>query len=176
MHNFKLAVTLPGIQFALAAVLLHLAGPHRYPVPTSRLICAGLNAPAQLFAAIPELTRISTAWLPGLVYGFEISDLFFLVGVLFVWYLVGQAIDSRNVPKPEATSGMATALVAHVLLLAVGGLLLYIGLFDFREPTFGNLAHRPYRGILTLLWAGSLLFISSRGLLRVRRRGFARSV
>ena len=177
MRKLKLAMVLPIILFAVAALLLQFAGPRDFYVSTPRLICWGLNAPALLFRTLNPIGWGPTfGWLPRSVLGFDTDDLFFLAGVIFVWYFVGRAIDRQGGSKPKARPRTATALIVHTLLLAVGGLLFYLGLRDFQDPTFGNLGHRPYRGILTFLWSGNLIFLSGRALVRVTRRGLARSV
>ena len=159
MRKLKLAVALPVVQAILAATLLYVAGPLRGPpVATARLICMGLNAPAVFFSFLGL----------GTVFGIDGSDLSFLVGVIVVWYLVGRALDRRWVPRTIEESVMVPA-VARGFLLAMGGLLLYIGLFDFQDPTFDNLSHRPERGILTVLWSCSLIFLSGRALVRMIR-------
>ena len=97
---------LPGIQVALAAFLLGVAGPHRVPVPTPRLVCSGLNAPAALLAGVLEASRLSPAVLPLLVHGVEISDLYLLAGTALAWYFVGRAMERRAlvpVGRPKAT-------------------------------------------------------------------------
>jgi hypothetical protein len=138
-------------------------------------VCSGLNAPAVFFAKLLAAAGIALTWLPGLVYlpglGYdvEIGDIFILVGVILVWYLVGRAIDRKRVPRPEVKSRTATVFVWYTFLLGTGGLLTLIGLLDFQQPNFDNLSHRPYRGILTLLWAVSLIFVASKGLARAIR-------
>jgi hypothetical protein len=175
VHKPKLALVLPIVQFAIAAPLLYLAGANRSPVPTTRLVCSGLNAPAVLFAKLIAAAGVALKWLPGLVYlpgldyDVEISDIFILVGVILVWFLVGRSIDRQRGPNPEVKSRTATALLWYTFLFATGGLLFFVGLLDFQQPNFDNLSHRLYRGILTLLWAVSLIFIASKGLTRTIR-------
>jgi hypothetical protein len=168
MRKLRFAALLPVLQVTLAAILLQWAGPPDSYWSEPMLICRGLNAPALLFMAptmwppISELAR-------GRVLGISISDIFFLVGVLVVWYLVGRALDRRLDSQRRDGPGPLTALIAHLMTLAVGGILLYVALHDFQYPNFDNLGHRPERAILTLAWSISLILISVRGLLRVIR-------
>jgi hypothetical protein len=157
MRKLKLAVALPAVQAIVAATLLYMAGPLRGPpVPTARLICVGLNAPAMFFSFVGVDT----------IFGIDASDLFFLLGIIVVWYFVGRALDRRRVPRTIRESTMVRA-VTHSFLLAMGGLLLYIGLLNFRYPIFENLGRRPERGILTLSWSCCLIFFSGKALLRM---------
>jgi len=165
MRNVKLAVVLPLVQAIAAAALLCMAGPLRGPpVATARLICVGLNAPALFFSFVGI----------GTVFGIDGSDLSFLVGVIVVWYLVGRTLDRRRVPRTTGDSAMVPT-VGYCFLLALGGLLFYVGLLNFQNPTFDNLGHRPERGILTLLWSCSLIFLSGRALVRMIRHPLGKS-
>jgi len=140
-------------------------------VPTARLICRGLNAPAVLFNVLDPIEwGVAPSWLPHSVFGFDTGDLFFLAGVIVIWYLVGRALDQRRALTAAGRRQVVTALIVYSLLLALGGLLLFAGLQDFRPPQFSNLDYRPERAILTLIWAAGLIFVSGRGLVGMVRR------
>jgi len=106
------------------------------------------------------------------IFGLATDDLVFLAGTFLVWYLFGRTIDQRGAPGPSGAARRTITLAVHVFLLAVGGLLGYIGLFLFEHPAIDSfiLEPRPYRGILTLLWAASLIFFSGRALMTAARR------
>jgi len=100
----KLAVVLPAVQFVFAAILLQWS--YRTPiprgtelyVPTSRLICRGLNAPALLFSEVDYYfvqSEAAPTWTARPILGFYADDLFFLLGVIVVWYFAGRALDLR---------------------------------------------------------------------------------
>jgi hypothetical protein len=171
MHKLKLAIFLPIIQFAIAVILLKQAGRPDFYVPTSKLICWGLNAPALLFRGQALWGPISVL-VPGSIRGVDAGDLFFLLGVIVVWYLVGRALDRKRNLENECGPIRPMAVVAHCFLLVVGGLLLYVGAALLGDVNYRG---RPERGILTLLWAVSLLFFSGRALMRSARRRVAKS-
>lgn len=175
MHKLKLALVLPIIQLAIAATLLQWG--YRAPVPrgselyvpTVRLICRGLNAPALLFRMLnPIGLGPAFDWVPRSMLGFDTDDLFFLVGVIIVWCLVGRALDQRRTSTTAARSRMATVLIMCLLLMAVGGLLLWLALHDLQHPGYENL-DPPVGAFLTLMWSASLVVLSGKGLLRAIR-------
>ncbi len=173
MLKLRLAIVLPIIQFVFAVILLQLEYQATVPmyVPTARLICRGLNAPAALFNALDPIEwGMAPSWLPHSVFGFDTGDLFFLAGVIVVWYLVGRALDQRRAFKAAGRRQVVTAWIVYPLLLTLGGFLLFAGLQDFRLPQFSNLGYRPERAILTLIWAAGLIFVSGRGLAGAIRR------
>ncbi len=169
MRKVRLAVVLPIVQFAAAAILLQWA--RRVPVPPGsafyvpnvRLICDGLNAPALLFGALAIFGSYTSSFL-----GFPTSDLLFLVGVIIVWYIVGRVLDRRRNSKAAPQRGIATALVMYPLLLMLGSLLLFLGVYGL-GPHRPNIADPPVGAFLTLMWSGTLIFLSGRGLVRAIR-------
>ena len=160
----QLKLVLPVGQTALAAALLLFAGPTGGYIATSRLICWGLNAPALLFM-LPLGWQAVSRSLPRNVFGIPIDDLLFLMGTGFLWYLVGNWLDQRR--SVEARDIKMMRWVPHFIILSIGGLLLYLGFLDFQQPRFSNLGNRPYRGILYVLWACTLLYGSGRGMTRL---------
>ncbi|MEQ1949706.1 MAG: hypothetical protein ABL995_21150 [Bryobacteraceae bacterium] len=167
MWKLKLAWLLPLINVTVAAMLLHLAGPRSGYLPTARLICAGLNAPALAFTLVADWRPLS---VPDLVLGFERSDIFFMVGVLIVWFCVGRVIDRHGLAKTDSESRVIIPVLKQILPLCIGAFLLYVGLHDFQEPTFNNLGRRPHRGVLTLAWAGTLICLPGHAIIVEIRR------
>jgi hypothetical protein len=177
MRKLRLALVLPIIQVAIAAILLQAAYRTRLPrgsdaIPDVRLICRGLNAPALVFR-LPNLMAPEATWIPKLpsVFGFDVDDVYFLVGVVVVWYLLGRALDQRRSSRKEGGSKKATAFVVYPLLLALGGLLFYGGLKDFGNPRSPNLGS-PVGAFLTLMWSVGLIVLSGRRLVRAIRPAF----
>jgi len=163
------AVILPAAHVMAAVVMLyvdsHSTPPHGYHSPyvsTARMILMGLNAPCVLVwgLSLTVLTSISPSLYPGIVFGVAVSDLMFLADVLVLWYLVGRAVDRRGASQSR---GLIEFLVPS-LLLVVGAVLSWLGLHDLHEQD------RPYRGLLMLLWAVSLIFVSVERSIRMARR------
>jgi hypothetical protein len=177
LHKLRLALIMPVIQFVVAATLLQWG--YRTPVPpgseiyipTVRLVCRGLNAPALLFRILDPFTW-GVEWhdVPRSILGFDTGDIPFLVGVIVVWYLVGRTLDKRRLISGTAVrSRIAVALVACFLLL-LGGFLFSAGLHDF-GPGRPNNPGPPFGAILTLVWSITLIFLSGRELLTLIPRG-----
>lgn len=183
MRKLKLAVLLPTIQCIIAAILLQCK--YRAPVPrgselyvpTVWLICRGLNAPALLFWVLAHYLfswETMSTWVSRSrsIFGFYADDIFFLVGVIVVWYFVGLAMDRR---RTESTVGKGVTTIVCSLLLALGVLLFALGLHDLGPGRPENI-DPPVGAFLTLMWSISLIFLSGRGIVRVIRRAFRRSV
>jgi len=175
MLRFRLALLLPVLQFVLAAILLQWG--YRAPVPrgselyvpTVRLICRGLNAPALLFRLLDPISWGSEFdWIPRSVLGFDTDDVFFLLGVIIVWYFAGRSLDQRWTSGMAGRSGIATVLATCVLLLALGGLLSLAGLHDL-GPNRPNNPGPPIGAVLTLMWSVTLIFLSGRRLVQAIR-------
>jgi hypothetical protein len=174
MRRLRLALSLPVIQFGIAATLLQWG--YRTPVPpgsemyipTARLVCRGLNAPALLFRILDPFTwGLAGDRIPRSMLGFDTGDIPFLVGVIVVWYLVGRALDKRRISKTAERSRIAVALIA-CFLLSLGGLLFSAGLHDL-GPARPNNSSPPVGAVLTLVWSAALIFLSGRGLARAIR-------
>jgi hypothetical protein len=162
MRTVKFALVLPVVQAIGAVVLLHIAGPLQGPpLPTARVICWGLSAPALLFRALTRLTR-------GRLLGFQPDDVFFLLGVVVVWYFVGRTFDRRPAHRSVSARGIVTALIACSILVTVGGLLLLTG-WQGLHPRLGVLPINPYPAVFMLIWAGGLFFLSGRAIVKTVR-------
>ncbi len=167
MRKLRLSLSLPLIQFLVAAILLQWG--YRTPVPpgseayvpTSRLICRGLNAPALLFRIFDpfvwgqEWTRI-----PRSLLGFDTGDVPFLVGVIVLWYLVARGLEKKETLKITDRSRKA-AVLAAISLLSLGLFLASVGLHDL-GPGRPNNTSPPVGAVLTLVWSIALIFLSCR--------------
>jgi hypothetical protein len=177
MRKLKLAGVLPIMQFVIAASLLQygyrasVAHGTEFYVPTARLICLGLNAPAMLFMHLnPTSWGEAFDFLPRSVLGFDTDDLFFLLGVVVVWYFVGRAVDQRQFSRTAGKRRIMAPLTACPLLLALGGLLFHWGQQNLKNP-YDN-PDPPFGAVLMLAWAVSLIFFSGRWLVRTIRGMF----
>ena len=176
MPKLKFATVLPISQFVIAVILLQLGDPRLSYVHTARLVCWGLNAPAMVSRGLGLLCgRWGLPCLTGPIAGFYTDDLFFLAGVVVVWYLVGRALDQRRTSQTVREVGRAMTLIACSLLLALGGLLLLLGLDYLRNPRF-NSPNYPVVAVPMLMWSPSLIFLSGRGLVRAIRHALRVSV
>jgi hypothetical protein len=179
MHKVRLAVVLPVIQFSVATTLLQWG--YRAPapnglddyVPAVHRICWGLNAPTLPFGVLDTvLWRYwpASGWQGWSVLHLYPGDVFFLAGVVVVWYLVGRGLDRRRFSETPPKHRAAVAVAGNLLLLALGGLLFFKGLADLAQQRLGYLEH--VGGLLTLAWSVSLIFLSGRGLAVTVRRAF----
>jgi len=163
MPKLKYSLTLPLLQLPLAAILWrsgdNIAAAH---VPTPRLVCWGLSAPALLLRAQAGWGPLSR-WLPASICGLETSEFLFLAGVVAVWFSVGWALDRRGVGSKFR---WAVLRIVYPLLFALGSLLCVVGIDCWRNMSFNN-ANYPVFSALVWLWSASLIFISLRAFVRV---------
>jgi len=174
MRTIKFAIVLPLFQLLLAACLLEAADAGRpaFPlhgdelyVPTLRLICLGVNAPAWV------LTILLTGFPLHDVKLFRLytSDLEFLACVALVWFFVGKALDARAAsrPQPPRTPGR---ILSRALLMILGLVLFIMALSSLRSPTrYNNVSGNILGGILFLAWSLVLIVLPGRQLLRSGR-------
>jgi hypothetical protein len=181
MRKLKLAIVLPIIQVLLASILLLWA--YRTPTPLyyptlAWFFCRLLNAPVVVLMgswdSLPEIPFVGRG--------------VFLISVGLFWHLVGRLLDRRGA-KPPREPRVITVLAAQSLGLVAGVILLSIAWRDVRDPQASfwgaylyvvqNVAATPVLGLigifLTLAWSVSLIFFSGRSLVRMIRRGLARS-
>jgi hypothetical protein len=177
--RLKLALLLPVVQVGITAILTQwadrvswiLLGSSRAPGPLVhlhlfvielRVIWRGINAPAfplgQLAWVLPTYR----------ILGFGVDDLFYLVGVLILWHLVGRKLDRRRTGIAGAESRTATTRILFTLFMMALGLYLFIlSLVSFHEEfSFARGYYIRFYGLavcsLFLLW--SLILITSSGL------------
>ena len=166
--RLKLAFLLPMAQLPLALFLLRW-GEHvsavmqrRYDTlyaPTPALVCAGINAPARLLEATSHFFyRVDHS--PPTILGFDLDFVFFLVGIIVLWLLVGWALDKRRSPaEPRSAWSPARFLFVGVPLSLMGALFLYFSVQGFMTPwRFNNQTGNIVHSIFLLLW--SLVFLS----------------
>jgi hypothetical protein len=104
-------------------------------------------------------------WLGASVAGLYIDDLYFLTGVGVLWYLVGRSLDRRRA-RPAFKAPTATGLIARLLMLAVAGYLLVLGLGWAWNPHFDN----PSLVVVPMLtWSLILMFLAARWLVTAFR-------
>ena len=141
-------------------------------VPTPRLICFGLNAPALLFKFLdPFSWGLEWDRLPRSLLGFDMMDLCFLLGVVVVWYLVGMALDRWRTACAPKRRGLFVTIALYVPLLALAVLLLYLGLHDLGPQQPENF-DPPVGAYLTLLWSVALTLLSGKAFLLLIRPTF----
>jgi hypothetical protein len=173
MHKLKFSSILPITQGVVSAILLHWANQSNIPgyVPTARLVCWGLSAPALLFRGVGLLlTRLQSVFPRVIesVFGLYTDDLFFLLGVIVVWHLAGCTLDHRRASRAVVARRTATTVIVNALLLTLGGILFALGWRDMVRPPYNNPAF-PIGAVLTWLWAFSLISINGKRLLTAIR-------
>jgi len=129
---------------------------------TPTLICGGINAPAKLLAATSRLFgRVDHE--PPAIFGITLDYVFFLIGVVILWYVVGQALEDRQSAhdwRPVWTT--TKLLLAGGPLALMGSLFFYLSLQGFLSPErWNNLIGGVLQNILILLWSMVLLGVPS---------------
>jgi hypothetical protein len=175
------------IQVALAIALLHWGDQievatvrrMRYDTPyvsTPTLICTGINAPARFLAGISFLFQ-RFDHPPPTIFGLDMYDTFFLIGIIMLWFLVGWTLDKRRASmEKRPVWSIAKILLVGVPPSLMGVVLLVAGLQGFITPTccnngIGTMLH----SILFLIWSLVLLGIPAKNLIRRLSFSSARS-
>ena len=174
--RLKLSWILPVVQLPVAIFLLEwgwrlgVQKQNRYDTlytSTPELICDGVNAPARLLAAMSFFfDRVDHA--RPTIFGLALDYVFFLTGIVVLWYLVGRALDNRrpsHEPRPLWTT-TKLVLVSGPLAL-MGSLLFYASLQGFLSPgrwnnSTGNIVH----SVMVLLWSAVLFGVPTVKLVR----------
>jgi hypothetical protein len=123
MRKLRLAVILPVGQVIIALALFEW-GERQWVgkglfVPTGRLLCFALNAPALLFL---KLLDLFPDWNAPRICGFYFDEIFFLPGVAVLWYLIGRALDRRRTPHTQPQGRRTIPKALFNLFLVVYGI------------------------------------------------------
>jgi hypothetical protein len=119
-----------------------------------------MNIPNLLFRLLGERGEAFAQWLPRSILGYGIDDLFFLSGVILLWYIAGRALDRRR--SRAARIGAVTALIIYPLLLLLAAALAPSGLYDLGPGRVRNL-DPPIGAFLRLMWSIALVVIAGLG-------------
>jgi hypothetical protein len=173
MRTLKFSVLLPIPGLVVAVVLLEWAyrAPSPFPlrgdelyVPTPRMVCLGINAPAW-----PLTLLLSVLPLPGMkLFLLQTEDFEFLGGLIVVWYLAGKLLDHRAARQKLEPAGMPVGTVFWNLLLMAWGIGLFVmAMAPLRSaPRYNNPGGNITEGILFLAWSLVLIVFPALQLLR----------
>ena len=143
--------------------------------PTPILICKGINAPATLFSvgvSLLPFERLDRT--PAALFGLGAQELFFLLGVIILWFFVGRAIDHTTRRQgsfgPKAWVAKSTI---DVLLMLLATLVLLVGVTPILDTRgFTNPIGVRAAAFLWLAWFLVLFFVPGIHLVRrFRARG-----
>ena len=188
VQAFRMERVLPTVHFVLAATLLQWGYLHPHPkwwkgvdsiwVPTARLVCLGISAPAHRLSWILDGILFGSRAIPK-VFGFYSEDLLFLVGVSVLWFLIGKEIDSQRFPSEHPQTKLRTGKILRNILVALYGLdlLVVICLHNvvFTNPRNGTGGDGNFTGdlifqLLWFIWAIVLIVVPSWKLFKAARR------
>jgi hypothetical protein len=176
MSKLKFQIALPIAQLLLALALLALA--RREPQtaridfpysPTALLICNGINAPAALFSIGASLLPIENPdRTPISVLGFGVREGFFLLGVTFLWFFIGRAIDHRpGRGKARIRPARGIKSLLDIVLMLLGVLILMVGIMPILDPQrLTNPTGATAAAVLWLAWFLVLFFLPGMDLVR----------
>jgi hypothetical protein len=181
--RIKLSILLPSLQLALAVFLLQWGKRIRPPrgldtiyISTPSQICAGINAPATVFALLERLFwRVDHP--PPAIFGFGLGYLFFLLGVALVWHLVGRGLDQRMLWRGRlAIWTKRKLLFVGLPLTLIGAFFLYGGIRSLLTPWglnnyWGSIASDS----LAVLWSLFLIGIPASAAVRLYHTERAKS-
>jgi hypothetical protein len=181
MQKRRFSLFLPVVQVAIAAYLTHWSdgnswlwtGHGRHPTPSPLMlslypriilawqVCLGINAPAMIFKALALLhpSRYQPPYFS--LFGFTEEEVWFLIGIGVLWYLIGRVIDRRQ-SSPRRLNPARTSETVANLLLGFGIFLLIAGSMALRDAVHpGAVWLYPfYDGvfwILLFLWSVCLI-------------------
>jgi hypothetical protein len=126
---------------------------------TPALVCGGINAPAMLFSALAALFDRVDHPVPTL-FGFTLDYVFFLIGIVILWYVVGSVLDQRQSARrePRLVWTMSTLVLLGGPLALLGALLFYVSLQGLLTPwRWNNYSGNIVRSVLFLLWSFVLI-------------------
>jgi len=168
MSTIKYRVLLPIVQFLVAAALL-IAGGYSTPgkivdfpyPPTPFMVCRAISAPAALFeilvSSLLPFDRLNHS--PITVFGFQLADIVFLIGVVALWYIVGRFIDARLNDQTLTREPAWEAGLLAVAAVLVAAILLWLSIWPIIDRgSVLNLTGTILASILKILWSGFLLW------------------
>jgi hypothetical protein len=107
---------------------------------------------------------------PPSILGFGAGDLFFLAGVVLLWYLVGRALDRRKSP-PQGRMKISQMLL-NLFVIVWGVCLFFFGLPAFQSPwRYSNRVGNLAGGILFSIWLLVLILVAGANLVNRIRKG-----
>ena len=178
MHSLKFANILPVVQFFLAVTLLVLARgtpePRGLDTPylsTAALVCYGLNAPALLVKFVGMLVVVLTN-RPMSIHTWGIEDVWFLGGVVIVWYLIGRTLDRfRSLGGPQEPRKLSSGeIIVNLLLFLLGSYFFYLAIDAFLVfGKWNNPKGNITEGVLFLAWSLTLILLPATKLLNAIR-------
>jgi hypothetical protein len=166
--KLRLSWILPLVQLPLAIFMLEW-GEHsaqsaevirmRYDTlyaATPTLICIGINAPAKFLAATSYFfDRVDHA--QPTIAGLSLDYVFFMIGILILWYLVGRALDNHQLGR--SAWSITKLLLAGGPLALLGSLFFYNSFQGFLTPyRWNNQIGNIGESLLFMVW--SLVFLA----------------
>jgi hypothetical protein len=176
MHVAKLSLILPVTQVAAAVAMLEWAAHTARPfpphgdelyVPTTRMVCMGINAPAGLFALLAQAIP-----MPDITaFRLYTSDFIFLAWVAIIWHLAGRALDRQISQGTSKRAAGISVILWNVFLLVLGVCLFLVALSPLHWPTrYNNPTGNIVSGMLFLAWSLILIAYSGLHLIQTARR------
>jgi hypothetical protein len=90
-------------------------------------------------------------------FSFGLDEAIFVVTAVLVWYLVARWLSVIGQKRAVAVMTAGT-VVRHLLVMALGSILLLHALTSLRSPgKLNNSLGSTIEGVLSLVWAGALL-------------------
>ncbi len=179
MWRLKFSFVLPAAQLLIAVVLIAVG--NRVPgprvdspwIPTVRLVCHGINAPVAPLGLLGILLeRVDRR--PPSILGFGAGEIFFLAGVVLLWYLVGRALDRRKSPPQGRIT--TSQMLLNLFLIVWGVCLFFLGLPAFQSPwRYSNRVGNLAEGILFSVWSLILVLVLGANLVKAIRRRHSHS-
>jgi hypothetical protein len=186
MRKLKLRMLLPFLQVFLAFGLQKWSVHETYPikrfdtlyVPTSTMVTNAINAPALFFVALAQ-PFWRTDHGPPKVLGIGLQELFFYVGIVVVWYLVGRRLDghaSREEKEKERIEW--TRVLYCAFLVTMGVVIFWIGALPslLNSGRFNNPAGNHMAAIFYLAWSVALVLLPLMNLAQDLRRRLANPI
>ncbi len=160
MPPVRLSIALPSVQLLLAVAM------SKWGLWT---ICYGIDAPAIVFKALA--LPWTNQWPPS-VFAFDLEQFFFFMGIIILWFLVGDALDKYKLRKMPIRAALTLGKILRDSLLMILGITLFLGgIAALRTPgRWHNHVDIVAEGILFILWSLVLFGLPSVELLNAIRR------